>query len=243
MRYGIIVGTGIGIGDGRYQWKTIQTDYGIACAAELTIENKTVLVMQRHGIDISTPPHLINHRANIQALKQEDVAYIVATAAVGSLRRDIIPGTLGVISDFIEFNKSRINTFFNTIGELHHTDFSAPYSPIVSNSLASSLDGIDCPTVNGLVYMSVDGPRYETPAEVRMFASWGADVVGMTGAPEAILAKELGMEYGSLAIVTNYAAGIGNKALSHDDVIDSVNSRKATIQSVLARAIHELPAN
>lgn len=241
MLYGIIAGTGIDRPDTKRRWETIETEYGDAHAAIIEINNQKVVFMRRHGVNMTTPPHLINHMANMMAMKDYGVKYIFATAAVGSLRKEIEPGSIAIVKDFIDFTRSRNVTIFNKIGdELNHTDFSHPYSNVICEAFLDSADSLGYKIHKSVVYMSVDGPRYETPAEVRMFADWGADVIGMTGAPEAILAKEMGMEYGSIALVSNYAAGISDKALKHEDVIAAVDNSRLNVLNIIETTIISL---
>lgn len=242
MLYGIIAGSGIDDDSIQREWNRIPTPYGIADASCISMNGRETLFMRRHGPGLNVPPHLINYHANIWAMKELGVKYIVATAAVGSLHLSLTPGTLSVINDFIDFTKRRVTTIYNEIGErVVHTDFSIPYSIIVSNALHKAIQSIDGFVAPNSTYVCVDGPRYETPAEIRMFAGWSGDVVGMTGVPEVIIAREMGMEYGSLAIITNYAAGVIAQKLSHNDVLASVNERRQMIFDILEKTIGMLP--
>ncbi|MHB1000238.1 MAG: MTAP family purine nucleoside phosphorylase [Armatimonadota bacterium] len=239
MRYGIIAGTGIEAPDIKRSWEVIDTPYGEAYISRIQMGGQDTALLRRHGPGLNVPPHLINYRSNIWALKSLGVEYVFATAAVGSLRRSLCPGAIIVVDDFIDFTKRRVCTYFDNVGEtVVHTDFSVPYSHIVTSSIrnASLNSGIDVGP--GVVYVCVDGPRYETPAEIRMFAQWGGDIVGMTGVPEVVLAKETGINYGMLAIVTNYAAGIIEQRLSHEEVVACVNSNRQHILDIIDRSIY-----
>ena len=138
------------------------------------------------------PPHRINHRANVHALREAGADAVFATAAVGSLRTEIAPGDCVVLDDFLDFTKGDVTTFFDQPGQVRHVDFSHPYDPGLRETLLATAPP-NFPIHSRGTYLCVSGPRYETPAEVRLFGSWGADVVGMTGAPEAILCREAGL--------------------------------------------------
>lgn len=203
MRIGLIAGTGMARVVPAGDWREAQTPYGAAALAEIGIGGRDVVLLRRHGPKANIPPHLINYRANLRAMKDAGVDRIIATAAVGSLHEDIPAGSMAVIGDFIDFTKRRENTCFDVPGqEVVHTDFTMPYCPVVSSELERAAFEAGVPLGRRVTYVCVDGPRYETPAEIRMFAQLGGDVVGMTGVPEVVLAREMGMCYGAMAIVT-----------------------------------------
>lgn len=242
MLYGIIAGSGIDDISTQRDWEELSTPYGIASVSHTLMNNRETVFMRRHGTGLNVPPHLINYHANMSAMKELGVKYIISTAAVGSLHISLKPGALSVINDFIDFTKRRITTIYDKVGEkVIHTDFSIPYSATISDALEKAIQDINGSIELRSTYVCVDGPRYETPAEIRMFAGWGGDVVGMTGVPEVIIAREMGMEYGSLAIITNYAAGVVEQKLSHNDVITSVNEHRQKIFSILEKTVGMLP--
>lgn len=215
----IIGGTGVGQFplQGEARLEQVKTRWG---SVELTVgqvSGKTVYFLARHGSGHKLVPHRINYRANIAALAAVGVRAVLATTAVGSLRADWGPGTLVVLDDLIDFCLTRQGkTFFDDAPV--HTDVTHPYSAALRQALltAARAEGIGCETQG--TYLCADGPRYETAAEVRLFASWGADVVGMTGVPEAILAREAGLHYAGVSLVTNLGAGIGGSEISHEGV-------------------------
>ena len=237
MALGLIVGTGVDFTPSQ-EYNRVTTPYGEAFLTETFLSGHRIVFLRRHGPALNIPPHLINYRANIWALKEAGVSRIIATAAVGSLRHAISPGSLAVIDDFIDFTKRREVTFQNhPFDSVVHIDYSVPYCPTISTAIEDAAAELGISLAGRVTYLCVDGPRYETPAEVRMFAFLGADVVGMTGVPEVTLARELGMCYGSLAIVTNYAAGIESMPLSHRDVVRSVHEKSQLIQSLLEATV------
>ncbi len=181
------------------------------------VEPSKIYFLPRHGADHSIAPHQINYAANILALKKLDVGYIFATNAVGSLRRDLPPSSLVLFDDFIDFTSQRPKTLFAQGDAWRHTDFTQPYSPLLRDILLRAAQEANVAIHPKGTYLCVEGPRFESPAEIRAFAQWGADVVGMTGLPEAVFAKEAGIHYAGLGIVTNYAAGMEAEPISHEE--------------------------
>jgi 5'-methylthioadenosine phosphorylase len=202
-----------------------------------------VIFLQRHGAGHALPPHKINYRANIWALWQAGVEAVVSTSAVGSLNPAMPPGSMVLADQFIDMTRSRASTFFDG-GEfgLAHTDFTEPYCPWLRSLLltAAGQNGLSCH--DGGTYLCVDGPRYETPAEIRAFRTLGADLVGMTNAPEVVLARELGLCYATVCLVTNWATGLGQGRLGHGDVVtvmkQNLEHLRLLLGGVLGR-IHE----
>lgn len=241
MRIGVIIGTGVDMLPSGEEWPQIASPFG-ACITTTNIAGQPVALMRRHGPGLNTPPHLINYRANILAFKDMGVQQVLATAAVGSMHEDLPPGSLGIVQDFIDFTKHRETTIYDVPGpEVVHTDFSTPYCPEISAAMERAAGELGIPLARQVTYVCVDGPRYETPSEIRMFAQWGGDVVGMTGVPEVIFARELGICYGSLAIISNYAAGISDRPLSHQEVVERVSACRNQIRSLLERTVALIP--
>jgi 5'-methylthioadenosine phosphorylase len=164
------------------------------------------VVVPRHGAAHATPPHGINYRANIAALEKLGVSEIIATSAVGSMNREFGVGEIGLADQFLDFTKMRQATFFEK--EVVHTDMTHPYSERLNRVLLSSAEKSGLKVHPGLVYVCAEGPRFETAAEIRMYRALGGDVVGMTGVPEVVLANEKRLEYASVLIATNWAAGM-----------------------------------
>ena len=223
-RIAVIGGSGFGSGFITGEPETINTEYGDAAVVKGTLNDVEVVFLARHGAGHKIPPHAINHRANVAALRDLGIQRVFSTVAVGSLRTNMAPGEFVVIDDFVDFTKGGITTFFDKAGDVRHTDFSQPYDTNLRGLLISTSEMI-APNHGYMgihaagTYLCLSGPRYETPAEVRLFAGLGCDVVGMTGAHEAILCREAGLAYASIAIVTNYACGLVDSApLSHEDV-------------------------
>lgn len=197
-----------------------------------------LVFVPRHGLDHSIPPSLINYRAQIAGLKSLGVRRVVGVAAVGSLEPDLGGGSFAVLRDFIDLTKRRADTFFDEPGAaVVHTDFTEPYCPEVSSALieACAVEGVRFR--EDAIYVGVEGPRYETPAEVRLYASWGGHVVGMTNVPEAALAREAGLCYGAVAVVSNLACGLSPTPLTHDNVRAVVTQAGESLVGIIRRAL------
>lgn len=217
------------------------TKYGQVKVRVGSFEGHEVAFIPRHGANHSVPPHLINYRANIMALKQLGVENIMATAAVGSLNYDFEPGHLVLADQFLDFTKVRDHTFFAGGDEgVIHCDMTIPYCPKVRSAMEKVAQQKNMVLHNGGVYVCSEGPRFETAAEIKMFKLLGGDLVGMTSVPEVCLARELGMCYGNISIVTNYAAGISPSILTHSEVLEVMQTSIADVRVVLMNAIKYL---
>ncbi len=245
MKLGLIFGTGL---DEMDELKSssvldVETRYGCTSVYTTQIHGTEICCVPRHGAEHSILPSQINHRSQIAALKKLEVTRILAVCAVGSVNREMLAGTFAVLTDFIDFTRDRESTFFTEPDSpVVHTDFSDPYCPELSRSLKEACleSGV---TLNPeAVYLGVDGPRYESPAEIRLFRQWGADVVGMTNVPEVILAREAGICYGALAMVTNLGTGLGDSSLDHDDVRKTVGAMYDKISEILKKTVARIPS-
>lgn len=220
----------------------VETPYGVAALKVGTYQGEEVGFMPRHGEKHSVPPHKVNYRANIWALKELGVERVMATAAVGSVNPAMKPGDFVIVDDFLDFTKTRVYTFFDgdEMGVVH-TDFTEPYCQEVRGVLLRAARELRIPVHDGGVYVCMEGPRYETPAEIRMVQRLGGDLVGMTNAPEVVLAKELGLCYGLVAMVTNLAAGISPVPLAHQEVLAVMDANAEKIKSLAMRTIEVMP--
>ena len=171
---------------------------------------RAIVLLARHGYGHTIPPHQINYRANIWALHACGVTKILALATVGGIRGDLAPGSLMIPDQIIDYTHDRPATFF-TLGDrgVNHVDFTFPYSAELRAACIDAAKRAGKPIVDGGVYAATQGPRLETAAEVNRLERDGADVIGMTGMPEAVLAREMDLAYATLAIVVNHAAGRG----------------------------------
>jgi 5'-methylthioadenosine phosphorylase len=206
----------------------VRTKYGSVEVESVSRGGTAFYHLARHGPGHSVPPHLINYRANIAGLQKLGVTELVSVHAVGSMNEGFVPGELGLIDQFIDFG--RTVSFFDD--KSVHTDMTRPYDRRLQGRLATAAKRADVKLHRGLVYASVIGPRYETAAEIRMMKMLGADAVGMTGAQEAILANELGLKIASIAVATNWAAGIQER-VTHDEVRSMMRARTAEVSRVV----------
>ena len=199
--------------------KLIRTDYGDVEVSILEIFGKKVAFIPRHAAGHSIPPHKINFRANIDALKNVGVTKIIATNSVGSMNEDMPPGSFVIPDDFLDFSQDRVKTFYED--KVVHIDVTEAYCPSLRDVLAQSGD-----VILGGTDVCTEGPRFETPAEIKMFKMLGGDLVGMTGVPEVTLAREREICYNSICIVSNYASGISPDELTIDEVFEMVAKKE-----------------
>ncbi|MEW6573271.1 MAG: S-methyl-5'-thioadenosine phosphorylase [Bacillota bacterium] len=219
--------------------ETVVTAYGSVKVTRGVYRNKEVVFLPRHGADHSVPPHLVNYRANILALKKIGVRSILATAAVGSLNPQMKPGEFVFVDQFIDFTRGRPQTFFEGGPEgVVHVDFTQPYCPELREILLRAAQSLHLPACDGGTYVCTEGPRFETPAEIKMFQHLGGDLVGMTGVPEVVLAREAEICYATVAMVTNFAAGIAPYRLSHQEVVEMMRGRGKDIRRLLMQAVY-----
>jgi 5'-methylthioadenosine phosphorylase len=240
---GVIGGTGV------YDpaWLTdreeqdIETPYGTARVTGGMTNGRRVYFMNRHGTQHSVPPHRVNYRANVWALKSLGIRVVVATTAVGSLRRTIPPGTLVLADQFLDFTKSRVMTFYDGGADgVVHTDMTSPYCAGVAETLYRLGRDAGLAIVRGGTYVATEGPRFESAAEVALFGRLGGDVVGMTGVPEVVLARELGLCYATLSIVTNLGAGLSDKPLTHEEVLGLMAATVGSVRDLLMAALPDV---
>lgn len=217
----------------------IDTAYGQAKVTIGTYNGKSVAFMPRHGAGHSIPPHKINYRANIAALKQLGVTQVFATAAVGSLQLEYKPGSLVLVDSFLDFTHSRPTTFFES-GGVVHVDMTDPYCHRLRSELIHAGERLNIPVHNGGTYVCTEGPRFESTAEVRLYQSFGAAVVGMTSIPEVVLAKEAELCYATLCMVTNYGAGISTTPLTHEEVVDEMAKNVHKMREIFFETISKL---
>jgi len=190
----------------------VRTPYGAPSGplALGAIRGHPLVFLARHGDGHTIAPHEINYRANLWALKEQRVAGIVSIASVGGIRSDLGPGTLVLPDQIIDYTWGRCSTYFEGEGAtVTHVDFTQPYSDALRKRIAAAAAACKEPLREGGVYAATQGPRLESAAEIDRLERDGADLVGMTGMPEAALARELGLEYASIAVVANHAAGRG----------------------------------
>jgi len=190
--------------------KVVETPYGSPSSALTfgTLKGQSLVFLPRHGDDHSIAPHRINYRANLWALHAHGVRELLAVAAVGGITAPMVTGLLVVPDQIIDYTHGREATYFDGIANpLQHVDFTMPFSAKLRKRLLDAGHAEGRKLHDGGTYAATQGPRLETAAEINRMERDGADVVGMTGMPEAVLARELGVEYAMLAVVVNAAAG------------------------------------
>ena len=192
------------------QRKVARTPYGEP-SGPLTfgrISKRDVIFLARHGYGHTIAPHEVNYRANLWALKDAGAEKVVSVASVGSIRKDLAPGSLVIPHQIIDYTWGRRSTFFEGAGSpVNHIDFTEPFSPPLRKLLLKAAADCKEKVFDGAVYAATQGPRLETAAEIDRLERDGAGLVGMTGMPEAVLAREVSLEYATIAAVANYAAG------------------------------------
>ena len=190
--------------------QVMRTPYGEPSGALTfgTLRQHEVVFLARHGYGHTIPPHKVNYRANMSALREAGATRVVSVTSVGGITEEFTPGVIAIPYQIIDYTYGRDFSYFEGLpGTEMHIDFTFPYSPGMRSKIleAARQAGVACQ--DGGVYAATQGPRLETAAEINRYAHDGADMVGMSGMPEAVLARELGLEYAAIAVVVNDAAG------------------------------------
>lgn len=228
----IIGGTGVYDTGFKSRKEIISTRYGDVEVDIVNINGEEIVFLPRHGKNHSVPPHLINYRANLMALKQLGVEFIYATAAVGSCNESFHPGDVVIIKDFIDFTKSRSLTFYEGgEGGVKHVEMTEPYCSYLRSRFVEKAGVHNLQVKGEAVYVCTEGPRFETSSEIKMYKTLGGDVVGMTNVPEVVLAKELKMCYACVGIITNWCTGIKGEVTLHD-IKGSMDKNKEKITEI-----------
>jgi len=216
---------------------TMETPWG-AASSGITVgewQGVKVAFLPRHGNPHVIPPHAINYRANIWALKELGVTGIIAINTVGGIHPDCSAGRLVVVDDVIDYTWGREHTYHDgNSGTLEHVDLSEPYDAGLRQRLVNAVKvaGLDCRTRG--VYAATQGPRLETPAEIRRLKQDGCDVVGMTGMPEVALARELAIPYACICLVVNPAAGLSDEPITMEAIHEVLQTGTVQIMQVLS---------
>ena len=202
------------------------------------LRGKNVVFLPRHGPHHTIPPHQINYRANIWALKSVGVERIVAVAAVGGIADNLQARDLVFPDQIIDYTYGRAHTFFDGADKkVTHVDFSYPYCPDLRRQLVDAARSTSIAAVENGTYGATQGPRFETAAEIRRMQRDGADIVGMTGMPEAALARELDMRYATVAVVVNRAAGKEESTISLKEIETHLEAGMVKVRQLLENAI------
>lgn len=240
---GIIAGTGFydleALEDARTE--SVDTAYGSAVVTRGTWHGQPVVFLTRHGAGHRVPPHRINYRANIRALADLGVHDVIAVSVTGGIDPDLAAGELVCIDDFLDFTRGRVGTFHDGDGPdgVVHTDMTSAYDPLLRDEILDAASSAGHPVVDGGVYTCFDGPRFETPAEIRLAALAGGTLAGMTGVPEVVLAAEAGLRYAGLSLVVNPAAGVRPGEPITMEEIDAVLATGAPkVLAILDELVH-----
>jgi 5'-methylthioinosine phosphorylase len=220
--------------------ETPRTPYGEPSAA-LTVGRlggAEVVFLARHGDAHTIPPHRVNYRANLWALKEAGVTRILAVCAVGGIGRDMPPRALAVPDQIIDYTWSREHTFFDTgLSHVTHVDFTRPYCEELRGVLIATAAAAGIALIPRGTYGATQGPRLETAAEVDRMARDGCDMAGMTGMPEAALARELDLCYAHCAVCANWAAGRGEGIIEMDEIELNLRHAMQQVRTLLERVL------
>lgn len=205
-----------------------------------SINGKEVVFLARHGYGHTIPPHEVNYRANLWAFRSLDLTHVIAVSSVGGIRADLVPGAIAVPDQIIDYTHERHYTYYEgTDRPVTHIDFTEPYCGAARRLVLSAAQLANEPVTDGGVYGATQGPRLETAAEITRMARDGTDMVGMTGMPEASLARELNLCYATIAVVANYAAGrkTSAHAISLENAHATLERTMVRVRNILERAV------
>jgi 5'-methylthioinosine phosphorylase len=238
----IIGGTGLTSLDGLVitERRSVSTPFGEPSSELLfgEFQSKPVVFLPRHGQNHRIAPHKINYRANIWALHNQGVNKIVAIAAVGGIADDVGPGVLAVPDQIIDYTYGREHSFYSDdFTSDKHIDFTFPYDNELRQQILAAAKHQNIDIIAGGTYGAVQGPRLETAAEIKRMAKDGCTLVGMTGMPEASLARELGVAYACCALSANWAAGISDAEITMTEIEETVANGMTRIKQILSGLI------
>ena len=217
-----------------------QTGYGKTSAPLVVgkLAGREVIFLARHGIPHTIPPHKINYRANICALKDCGVLKILSINAVGGISADMDPGTIVIPDQIIDYTYCRENTFYDESPDhVTHIDFTFPYSDLLRKIISNAAEINTLKVINGGTYAATQGPRLESAAEIQRLKQDGCNIVGMTGMPEAALARELNIDYASICLVVNLAAGISDDLITMKLIQKNMAIGMQTINKLIMECI------
>ncbi|HEY5603010.1 MAG TPA: S-methyl-5'-thioinosine phosphorylase [Gammaproteobacteria bacterium] len=199
---------------------------------------KDIMFLARHGYGHTIPPHKVNYRANLWALKEAGAKSVFAVAAVGGIRADMLPGQLVVPDQIIDYTWSRVNTFFEEgLKYVVHIDFTHPYSDALRKKILQAAAAAKISIIDGITYAATQGPRLETAAEINRMERDGCGIVGMTGMPEAALARELNLDYATCAVVANWAAGRGAGVITMKEIEAELAGGMKKVAAILEQLV------
>lgn len=246
-KVGIIGGSGLEDPSILKQAETVEleTPFGEPSSPLTTgkIGDAEVVILSRHGKKHTIPPTQVNNRANIYALKQLECDYILTTTACGSLREEIHRGDMVILDQFIDFTRLRKLTFFESFkpGDMKHTPMADPFSKYIREKLIETAKELDLRYHPRGTVVTIEGPRFSTRAESNMFRAWGADVINMSIAPEAILANELEIPYGTIAMSTDYDCWkTDEEPVSWKEILEIFNQNVHNVLDLILKTLPKL---
>ncbi len=202
------------------------------------LQRHDVVFLARHGAGHTIPPHRINYRANLWALKNSGIKQVIAVCAVGGIREDMQAATVIIPDQIIDYTWSREHTLFDEdLASVSHIDFTEPYSRELRSALIDSAGRAGVDVIASGTYGATQGPRLETAAEINRMENDGCHMVGMTGMPEAALARELGLDYAVCAVSANLAAGRGGGPIEMKDIEDSLSAGMEKVALIIEQAV------
>lgn len=222
---------------------SVDTPYGAPSDAVIrgALGSTTLLFLPRHGRGHRIPPHAINYRANVCALKQLGAEQLVSISAVGSMKEAILPGHVVVADQYIDLTKRRISTFFDE-GVVAHVSFSDPVDSALARAVAAAVRRAGGTVHEGGSYVCMEGPQFSTRAESLVYRSWGVSVIGMTAMPEAKLAREAELPYATLALATDYDCWhLSEEAVNVEAVLAVLRNNSELARRAIAELASDLP--
>ncbi len=246
VRVGIIGGSGLDDPDilGDATDKRVDTPYGEPSSplAFGSIGGVETVILARHGKNHQYSPSQVNYRANIHALKEEGVTHVLATTACGSLREEIGRGDFVIVDQFIDFTRHRNVTFHESFEDgAAHTPMAEPFDPGLRKAIREAAEEMGLRSHNGGTVVTIEGPRFSTKAESRMFRMWGGDVINMSVAPEAVLANEAGLPYAAIAMSTDYDCWKEDEApVTWDEIVEVFQKNADDVKNLLKTAVPKI---
>jgi len=222
----------------------ITTPFGAPSDAIIagTLGSTRMLFLPRHGRGHRVPPHRINYRANVLALKMAGAEQILSVSAVGSMKEDIHPGDMVVVDQFIDRTRHRVDTFFDDDGVVAHVEFAEPIDEQLASALTGAAKRAGATVHEGGVYLCMEGPQFSTQAESQLYRTWGVSVIGMTNFPEARLAREAELPYATLAMATDYDCWHeGHDAVTVEAVIAVMQGNVAKAKEIIVELAQAVP--
>jgi len=240
---GIIGGTGVYDPSMVEDTKELKltTPYGAASYGMIigVFRGRRVVFIPRHGAGHSIPPHKVNWRANIWALKELGCERVLATCATGSLKEEYKPGDVVFVDQFIDMSK-KVHTFYDE-GRFYHVSLAEPFCPEMNSVLSNTAEELNIPHHSKGTYLRIEGPQFSTRAASRMYRQF-ADLIGMTGVPEAILCREKEMCFAAIATITDYDCWrVSEKPVSFDEIKATIPKNMENTKRILERAISNIP--